>query len=451
MESETAVELLHAWKAFSLLQERRNLRRDRAWDAFLEHVQCSVPLYRGSIWIPDRQVLAGIPLSERQDLIRYPHLFTSRRFVANVDTLILKTSGTCGTPLTIQFDPASWFDCNYGTLEVLLTTLLPSDAIQSQRLICALITNKPGRQPQTFYLPNLAFSLLSRFVIGRDPDSDTATVKALRQASIPVLYGKGFYLRHLADLDETLPSSGHWIRPTVIVASGEPLYADDRLRLSRWFACPVINAYTSTEGGLIAMEETGQTGMRILDDRVRIEVLDGSGCLTPEGAGELVLTNLTNWMTAVVRYRTGDFGTVQRQFNDEESRPIVCISDFPGREPWQFITSRRVVHVWEIENALLGLNVWDFQVIQLAHDELRVKWALPHTHTREIPLEQHLWRIFRALFPSERLILERVSSLTPLGGKRRRYWPLVLDTRPHHRTLSRPVKDRTLAINRTTP
>jgi len=84
----------------------------------------------------------------------------------------------------------------------------------------------------------------------------------------------------------------------------EVLYPDQRALIARAFGCPVVDAYGSSENGLIAVE-CPEGRMHILAENLYLEsraVADG------EEIPEILVTNLHNQGMPLIRYAIGDLG-----------------------------------------------------------------------------------------------------------------------------------------------
>jgi len=123
---------------------------------------------------------------------------------------------------------------------------------------------------------------------------------ALRGFASP-LYDLADYLRRQAR--QLPPLRG-------VVSTGEPLYPQQRERMKAAFGCPVYDAYRSRELGPVAQECDCKEGLHINEHGLIVESIpadDGSG------EAELVCTDLYNYGMPLIRYRTGDYGTVRRE------------------------------------------------------------------------------------------------------------------------------------------
>jgi phenylacetate-CoA ligase len=88
----------------------------------------------------------------------------------------------------------------------------------------------------------------------------------------------------------------------LIIVSGElisPYFTDKN---KKFFNCPILNAYISTEGGLMGIDHTDREGMYLMADNAYLEVIkNGKPVLDEEG--NIVITELNNFATPLIRYK----------------------------------------------------------------------------------------------------------------------------------------------------
>ncbi len=121
-------------------------------------------------------------------------------------------------------------------------------------------------------------------------------------------------------------------RPRGILSSATLLLPALRDRLQRHFGCPVVDIYSMNETGPIAFARADSIAdeHEVLPHNLFVEILDESGRPVPPGErGEIVVTGGVNPFLPLVRYRTGDFGSlsfrddVPRLVGIERRRPVV--------------------------------------------------------------------------------------------------------------------------------
>lgn len=329
---------------------------------FLEQCRIAIPAYR-QVSMSSMAVWNSTPWADRRQHSRCPSLFRSN--VSGDDGYPVHTSGTTGAPMEIVLDEASYFQaCEGYTNEFRIWEASEGPLFEPGAPAILMVTNKSHRSRIVFPMVSARGSIFRRLVVGRSVDEDRGLLREIASFDSAILYSKASYLRDLMALERRTGAERSALTPRLIAHHGEPLFADDRRQLTAWFGCPVFETYASKEGGMIAMECPRHRGLHVCRDAVRLEVLRPDGHIADEGFGELVVTNGLNWMTAFVRYRTGDWGTVV-------AGPCVCgyvgttIADMRGREAVAFSDARGGdVDPRVLEPALGALPVIRYQVRQ---------------------------------------------------------------------------------------
>jgi phenylacetate-CoA ligase len=99
--------------------------------------------------------------------------------------------------------------------------------------------------------------------------------------------------------------------PTAIATSAAPLPPSARRRIESVMGAPVYDEYRGSEALWMAGECALQTGLHIFADAKRIEVVDADGRSLPAGeVGDIIVTDLTNRVFPIIRYRLGDRGAL---------------------------------------------------------------------------------------------------------------------------------------------
>jgi phenylacetate-CoA ligase len=123
----------------------------------------------------------------------------------------------------------------------------------------------------------------------------------------PLLQG---YNGALADLATALESRG--LKPDFLRAvwsTAAPLPLPLRRRMEQLFGCPVYDQYGCGEVFWLAADCAAQNGMHIFHSRRNVEAVGPEGLPCPAGEwGEVLITDLDNWIFPILRYRNGDRG-----------------------------------------------------------------------------------------------------------------------------------------------
>jgi phenylacetate-CoA ligase len=154
--------------------------------------------------------------------------------------------------------------------------------------------------------------------------------------------------------------------PTVkiILTSGENLEPPTRDAIMHHFNGTVYDTYGMREISAIATQCKFGT-YHIESEKVIVEVLNADGQSVPEGGeGELVVTNLLNYAMPIIRYRTGDIGSLSKT-KCECGLPHPILQRLDGRflgyiylENGERVNPRRLIHLF------IGKPVEQFQIIQ---------------------------------------------------------------------------------------
>ncbi|MCG2610357.1 phenylacetate--CoA ligase family protein [Flavobacterium sp. SM15] len=98
----------------------------------------------------------------------------------------------------------------------------------------------------------------------------------------------------------------------VCVVTSEMLFEDDKKLLESQFGVPVVNEYGASELDIIAFQNKENQWM-LNTQSLYIEVLDDNNLPVADGEqGNLVITSLYNKAHPFIRYKIGDWGSIQK-------------------------------------------------------------------------------------------------------------------------------------------
>ena len=207
------------------------------------------------------------------------------------------SSGSTGEPFRVYYEARAWARLKY---LIKLRARIACGLRPTDRL--ALLDATPPVPPTS--LPGRRWKRISVL----QPAS--AVAAALREFEPDLVYGLP---SALLEVGRHLQENGQELKARALFTSGELLQGATRAALSASFAAPVYDIYGTSETKEIAWE--CPAGNRHLNaDVVHLEAVDDSGRSVPDGEeGDLVATLLVNQAMPLLRYRTGDRGSLRSE------------------------------------------------------------------------------------------------------------------------------------------
>lgn len=158
-------------------------------------------------------------------------------------------------------------------------------------------------------------------------------------------------------------------RPQAILSTSMTLLAGLKQQLEQRFACPVINLYSMNEAGPIAADDGTGHGLRLLQNELKVEILDTQGQPLPLGErGEITLTGGFNPCIPLVRYRTGDFANLAL-IND-----VLYLQQLDGRPPVRYKTAQGWLNNVDITHVLQPFCLSQYQFHQDAQGDILLRF-----------------------------------------------------------------------------
>jgi phenylacetate-CoA ligase len=205
-----------------------------------------------------------------------------------------QSSGSTGEPFRVYYDPCAWARLKY------LVKLRARHAcgVQPWDRVALLDAIPPSATATSLAGRCLRISVLQ---------SAAAVAEALATFAPAAVYGLP---SSLLEATAALGRRGPGLGVRAVFTSGELLTRAVREKLAIGFGARVFDVYGTSETKEIAWE-CPQGGMHVNADVVHLEVLDDDDRPAGPGVeGNLVATLLVNHAMPLVRYRTGDRGSV---------------------------------------------------------------------------------------------------------------------------------------------
>jgi phenylacetate-CoA ligase len=218
------------------------------------------------------------------------------------------SSGSTGEPFRVYYEPRAWARLKY----LIKLRARHACGVRPTDRVALLEASLPGTGS-----PLLQWGRRWARISVLQPASSVAA--ALRDFGPDVVYGLPSALLEVGHL---LARQGRNLPVRAVFGTGELLQRSAREALSNAFRAPVYDVYGTSETKEIAWQ-CGHGRMHVNADVVRLEVVDNFGRGVPSGIeGDLVATVLVNRAMPLLRYRTGDRGTLL-------SEPCTCGCSLP--------------------------------------------------------------------------------------------------------------------------
>ena len=134
----------------------------------------------------------------------------------------------------------------------------------------------------------------------------------------------------LSQYVEQYPDKLRWKAKTA-VGGAEGMDSNQRLRLEKYLVDELFMSYGSREFMLIGMEHKDHDGYWLMDDNLYVEVVDDEGQVLPPGkSGRILVTDLNNYASPMIRYEIGDIGTMA-EYDPKNPLPFRKLASVDGR------------------------------------------------------------------------------------------------------------------------
>jgi phenylacetate-CoA ligase len=208
-----------------------------------------------------------------------------------------RSSGSSGEPFRVYYDPRAWSMLKY------LVKMRARRAAGMHLMDRVAILDAIDRGDEGRSLLERA-GRLRRISVFRQPEEIAAALAAFAPAEIYALPSA------LLEVARACSAGAPRVRARRIFTSGELLTGAARRAITAAFGGSLSDVYGTSETKEIAWECSA--GSRHINaDVVHVEILDEDGALAPSGTeGDMVVTVLVNRAMPLIRYRTGDRGTL---------------------------------------------------------------------------------------------------------------------------------------------
>jgi len=208
-----------------------------------------------------------------------------------------------------------------------------------------------------------------------------------------------------------------------IVSGAETLYEEHRSIIEQTFGCKVYDRYGCREVGQIASECNQQDGLHISTEHVYVEIIneEGERC-KPGELGEIVVTDLGNYVFPFIRYKIGDIGIMSDR-DCKCGRKLPMLEKVEGRV-FDVIVGTNGTKVtgtfWTIKFREDIKGIDKFQVIQEQDKSLKIKLVVNSKYNKNE--ENKIIKLVENKLGNNMIInIEKINNISKTGSGKHRW------------------------------
>lgn len=366
---------------------------------FTSKVLRDVPFYRR--YGMNAKQFFELPVVNRQDLYKEPWSFVPDSQPLD-DLIVYTSSGTTGNTLKILSHP----EVSTKYLAVLKKALsFHGVTLEGGNRVSIVLV---GWQEYTLtyasissYLNDAGFVKIN--INPKEWKTAEDRISFLEDCNAEIYTGDPIAFAELAKLDLKT-------KPKALVSSAMRLFPELKKELEEKFACPVVDIYSMNEARAVAVGVS--EGHKLLTPDLYVEILDDDGNTCATGTrGEIVLSGGWNPFLPLLRYRTGDYASL------DLSGDVPVLVNLEGRAPVLFYDSNgQAVNNIDVTYALKPFPLTQIQLHQTADGNFIFK-ARGHELDWNA-IEEALRKLFG---DSQKLTLQELTDADTQGGKTIQY------------------------------
>ena len=308
----------HAYYYGSSIEEQQAKIR-----SLIGHAVTTTPFY-GNL-DPDTP-LEKMPVITKKTVTDDYDAFSSFLFKDAPDNRIMYTSGSTGTPFHVVQDK------NKIRHNTAASIFLGTAAGYYIGMKTAFIRMWVGDHAPKSRLSQIAENLLPIDCSNMDEAAAGDILKTLQKKKVEILIGYASVLGELSRyIDNHMIDTGRFsIRAVIPVSETMPFPV--RERISEQFGCPVRSWYSNEENGIMGIQSRSSNAYYIDSESYHYEILkmDSDEPAEDGELGRLVITDLYNYATPLIRYANGD--TAIGHTSVKNGRFHFVIDELYGRE-----------------------------------------------------------------------------------------------------------------------
>ena len=246
--------------------------------------------------------ISKLPIITKKDIVEgYPNDIVSKKLEPD-DYYMVSTSGSTGIPVRI-FKDRKLLSVSM-VMSIFMNKLIGlylGIKIKPKTLLSIFVETPDSLEgigpAEKRKLPSFCFK---HSLDANALDSPQRHIDKLNSFKPDTLFTYPSILRNMVACAEQKNLELH--QPALLIVSGELLDTHTRQTIKRGFNGELLNWYITTECSTIASECKNHTGMHIKDNTAILELLKDGKPVAPGEVGEVVITNLWNQATPIIRY-----------------------------------------------------------------------------------------------------------------------------------------------------
>lgn len=325
--------------------------------------------------------LLDFPIIDKNIIINNFDDFMSQSFKKK-DLIKHTTSGSTGVPFQIFKDKNK---ISRNSADVIYFSELAEYKLGNQLVYIRLWVKKFMKHKFVFYFQNV----IPHNILKNSTSEILKFLDLLRsKASKKILLVYPSYLEEICRVLDTTKTNDLNFNVKAIITNSEKLNDYEKERAQHFFKCPVYERYSNMENGILAQNTTSHKDTYLINyASYFVEVLDVETNLHVKNGeiGKIVVTDLFNYATPVLRYDTGDLGRYSMPENGH-----AYFSEIYGRRMDAVYNSKGVFvspHIFYKISHFSKLK--QFQFIQNSTKEYTFKLNADKANTNEQGIVNH--------------------------------------------------------------
>lgn len=363
-----------------------------------------------------KQSLNDYPVINKNIIKEKQHEFLSKDYSIE-QLVVMSTSGSTGTPFLAYQDKDKK---KRVTAEIIYYSEKAGYRVGSNLIFLRALTDKSKKSSLQQWIQNETLIDISNLndnaieiVLRKINEVSTSGSMILAYASTYDML-KDYFNKNKFSKSENSSITG-------IISGSEMLFDDTRRAMSEAFDCKCISRYSNQENGIIGQDDNENNVFVINEANYIVEIFKtDEDILAEEGeVGRIVITDLYNYAMPMIRYDTGDIGSI-KIVELKNGIKKKAITNFGGRKVDVVYDSKGD----RLSPHIITNNLWSFpeikqyQFIQTDLIEYLVKINVNGLFERENEL---ILTLKKLLGEKAEITIERVSEIPVMASGKRKY------------------------------